>query len=305
MTAVRDEATGVRSIDLADPRSGTLPRWTPGAHVDLVLGEFDRSYSLCGAPGAVTYTVSILREDDGRGGSVHFHEALQPGMRLRLRGPRNHFPLDEDADAHLLIAGGIGITPILPKADRLRFLGADYHLHYLGHSESCMAHLERVRRDHGDRLTIHDADQGNRADLRAIVAAIAPGTIVTACGPDRMLSSLAELTADLPEGTLQVEHFTAEADDPDNNRPFDVDLADSGFALHVPAGKSLLSVLRAAGIDVASDCEEGLCGSCEVRVLEGKIDHRDKVLSRAERSSGDRMMCCRSRADGSRLKLAL
>lgn len=304
VTAVQTEAEGVISLQLADPQGRPLPRWTPGAHVDLELDGFDRSYSLCGDPDAPGYTVSILREEAGRGGSCRFHK-VTAGTVLRLRGPRNHFPLDETAPAHLLIAGGIGITPLLAMADRLKRIGAPYHLHYLGGAEARMAHLARLNRDHAGRVTAHPRDRVPRADLAALVAAAAPGTRISACGPARMLEALQTLTTTRPDLVLAIEHFSA-GDDTDtaDNRPFEVELADSGFTLPVPADRTLLQVLRAAGIDIASDCEEGLCGSCEVAVLDGTVDHRDKVLSSAEKAAGTRMMCCRSRGEG-RLKLAL
>lgn len=306
--AVRDEATGVRSFTLADPRGRPLPRWTPGAHVELVAGGFRRSYSLCGDQGDRTaYQLAILREDDGRGGSRHFHDSLKPGDEVRIAGPRNHFKLDETAAGHVLIAGGIGITPIIAMADRLRALGRPYRLHYCGATRAGMALLERVERDHGAALGLHVKDEGNRMDLSAELADLPVGTQVYCCGPERMLQALEDLAENWPEDRLHVEYFTAAgaALDPSREHGFEVVLADSNLTVTVPPDRSVYDVLREGGIDIQTDCGEGLCGTCEARVLEGEVDHRDRVLSRAERDRGDRMMTCCSRARGKRLVLGL
>ncbi len=240
---------------------------------DLSSRDTSRFYSLCGDPaGDGRATLAILREEAGRGGSRLFHERLQPGMELKLRGPRNHFRLDEAATRHVLIAGGIGITPIIAMADRLKRLGRDYELHYSGRSRQTMAFLDRIERDHGGRATLYPADEGRRADLAALVGRRGAAGQVYACGPDRMIDVLKELTADLPAGAFAFEHFTGGdvALDPQKEQGFDVDLVDSGLSLHVPPDRTLLSVLRGAGIDLPSDCEEGLCGTCEVRRRRGR-----------------------------------
>ena len=165
-----------------------------------------------------------------------------------------------------------------------------------------------IARDHGDRATFYPADEGHRANLAALVARRGDDGQICACGPDRMIEALKDLTAGLPPGAFAFEHFTGGdvALDPAKERGFDVELIDSGLKLHVPPDRTLLSVLRGAGIDLPSDCEEGLCGTCECAVAEGEIDHRDKVLSASERAAGDRMMTCCSRArDGKPLKIAL
>jgi ferredoxin-NADP reductase len=224
-----------------------------------------------------------------------------------VRGPKNHFRLDEEAERYVLIAGGIGITPILAMADRLKRLGKDYELHYAGRSRATMAFAERVLGDHGAALRLHAADEGARMDLGEILStATGSGVQVYACGPERLLAALEIMSAGWPDGTLHVEHFHggSAALDPNREQAFEVELTDSGFAVTVPADRTLLESLREAGIDVPSDCEEGLCGTCEVAVVSGPVDHRDKVLSRAEREDGKRMMACCSRATG-RIRLAL
>ncbi|MCB1406264.1 MAG: cytochrome P450/oxidoreductase [Rhodobacteraceae bacterium] len=308
VTEVHTEADGILGLTLHDAQGRALPNWSPGAHVELVVGAYDRKYSLCGNPRDGGYTLAILREDTGRGGSRHIHDVVTPGMALKLRGPSNLFRLDEGAAAYLLIAGGIGITPILTMADRLKALGRPYAIHYAGRSRATMAFVDRLTRDHGGALHLYPADTGARCDLAGLVAALPETGQIYACGPGRMITALEDLTADRPEGTLHFEHFSSPGAglDPEHETAFEVDLADSGLSLTVGADTTLLDALKSAGIDVASDCCEGLCGSCEVAVLDGDIDHRDKVLTRAERAGNTRMMTCCSRSrDGGRLKLAL
>jgi ferredoxin-NADP reductase len=264
----------------------------------------ERAYSLCGEGGGA-WQIAVLLEDHGRGGSAHVHAHLTQGAEVRVRGPRCHFRLDEGAPAHLLVAGGIGITPVLAMADRLKALGRGFALHDAGRSRRRMALVDRIGRDHpGARL--HVSDEGGRLDLPALIAAAPPGAQVCACGPARLLDALALACAARPDLTLTVEHFAADAAlDPSREHPFTVELADSGLTLTVPADRTLLQCLRGAGIDLPSDCEEGLCGTCEVGVIEGAIDHRDRALGAAEKARGDRMLACCSRAAGDRLKLRL
>ncbi|WP_417678743.1 cytochrome P450/oxidoreductase [Pseudodonghicola sp.] len=305
---VRQEAEGIVGLTLEDAKGRPLPRWSAGAHVELVLDGYDRKYSLCGRADASGYDLAILREEEGRGGSRYIHDHLREGMELRLRGPSNLFRLDEEAPAHVLIAGGIGITPIIAMADRLKALGKPYAIHYCGRSRATMALLDRFEADHGAHLQVHTTDDGTRADLAAIVAALPEGGQIYCCGPERMITALEDLTADRPEGTFHFEHFSAHDTglDPEKEQGFEVELKDSGLTLQVAADQTLLDAILAAGIDVASDCCEGLCGSCEVTVIEGDIDHRDMVLTRGERAENRRMMTCCSRAkNGGRIKLAL
>jgi len=302
------EAEGVLGVTLADPGGGRLPAWTPGAHLDLVLPDGEtRKYSLCGPADSGDWRIAVLREEAGRGGSRWVHDAVREGIELRVRGPKNHFRLDEGADGYLLIAGGIGITPIIAMADRLKALGKRYELHYAGRGLASMAFVERLEHDHGQALRLYPKDEGKRLDLAALLAEPATGTLVYACGPERLLAALEAGTVHWPDGSLHVEHFSAQGAqlDPSREHAFVVELADSDLVVEVPADRSVLQVLRGAGIDVPSDCEEGLCGSCQVEVLEGEIDHRDKVLTQAERASQATLISCCSRAKGKRLVLAL
>ncbi len=207
----------------------------------------------------------------------------------------------------MLIAGGIGITPIIAMADRLKRLGKPYTLHYAGRTRRTMAFLDRLAAEHGDHLHLYPRDEGARLQLDAAIGAPVEGRQIYACGPGRLLEALELATNGWPAGMLHVEHFGAAGAllDPSKEEAFEVVLEDSGFTVPVAPDQTLLEALRAAGIDVASDCEEGLCGTCEVAVTsEANIDHRDGVLSREERSEGRRMMACCSRARG-KISLAL
>lgn len=293
---------------LAAPDGGPLPVWSAGAHVDLIAGDYRRKYSLCGDPAQrEVYQVVIQRDAAGRGGSQHFCDALQVGDRLQLSGPKNLFAVDDSGTHAVLIAGGIGITPILAMADRLKAQGRSYALHYAGRSRSRMAMLARVQRDHGEALQLHVSEEGSRMDLAAILAAVSAETRVYTCGPNRLIAALEGLSAQWPEGVLRVEHFSAEASalDPSQEHAFVAVLRDSNLEVTVPADQTLLQTLQAAGVDVSCDCNEGLCGTCEVAVLQGQVDHRDKVLTSAERATHQRMMACCSRAKGERIILAL
>ncbi|MFT4306861.1 MAG: PDR/VanB family oxidoreductase [Microbacterium sp.] len=286
------EAERVLSVEL-EPLAGSLPAWTPGAHVDLLIpGGPVRSYSLCGDPFAPRYRIAVLREPDSRGGSRAIHERLRPGDELLLRGPRNHFVL-EDAAEYLFIAGGIGITPLLTMARQARAAGARWRMLYLGASRTRMPFLDELAALGGD-VRVVAADEGDRADLPAEVAA-SPGALVYACGPQRMLTALADAVPDA-ERRLRVEYFSAPQIEYEPGGPFRVRLDRSGLELDVAPEESILDVMRAAGADVLSDCEEGICGSCETHVIDGEVEHRDVVLTAQERARGDCLMVCVSRA---------
>ncbi|MFT4269221.1 MAG: cytochrome P450/oxidoreductase [Xenophilus sp.] len=303
-------AQDIVKLRLATPDGQPVPRWAPGSHIDIECGDtgLSRQYSLCGDPAeASVLEIAVLRDPQSRGGSDWVHANVKAGDRLRIRGPRNHFRLDEEAKKIVFIAGGIGITPVMAMARRARELGIDYQLHYCGRSRATLAFLPELQALHGEHLHLHVSGEGSRLDLTALLATPEPGTQVYACGPLRMLDALASACARWPEDALRVEHFesTLGTLDPSKEHAFEVELKDSGLTVPVRADQTLLAALRAANIDVQSDCEEGLCGSCEVRVLAGEIDHRDMVLTRSEREAGQRMMSCCSRACGQKLVLEL
>lgn len=304
---VHREAQDIVSLTLVDPRGRDLPGWTAGAHIDLLVGDYQRKYSLCGDAGDHSrYRIAVLKEANGRGGSSFIHAAVTAGQLVRIRGPKNHFRLAEGTAPCVLIAGGIGITPIIAMSDRLKALGREYVIHYAGRSRGAMAFRERLECDHGTRLHFHGKEDGGRLDLEAVIAAASPQAQIYACGPARLLAALGALMRTCPE-RLHMEHFTTEgaALDPGRERAFEAVLQDSGLTVQVPSDRTLLQSLRACGIDIPSDCEEGLCGTCEVAVVEGDVDHRDKVLSASERAANTRMLTCCSRARGKKVILAL
>jgi ferredoxin-NADP reductase len=303
-------ADGVLRLRLKAADGHPLPRWTPGAHIDLQCGDtgLSRQYSLCGDPQDTdSYEIAVLREATGRGGSAWVHEHLRSGATVQVRGPRNHFPLDEGASHLILVAGGIGITPISAMARRARALGLSYEIHYSGRRRAGMALLARLQAEHGDRLHLYVAEEGRRADYAALLATPRAGARIHACGPARMQDGLEAASRHWPEDSLRMEHFvsTVGALDPAREQGFEVELRASGRVLQVRNDQTLLDALRNARIEVQSDCREGLCGSCEVPVLEGDVDHRDMVLTRGERTACTKMMSCCSRARSGRLVLDL
>ncbi|MDM0084720.1 cytochrome P450/oxidoreductase [Variovorax sp. J31P179] len=303
-------AEGIVRLRLASPDGRPMPRWTPGSHLDIECGSPDltRQYSLCGDPAhADTLEIAVLLESEGRGGSAWIHNNVKAGDQVKIRGPRNHFRMDEAANRIIFIAGGIGVTPVSAMARRAKTLGIEYDFHYSGRKRATMAFLDELTVLHGDRLHVYADDEGQRNNLEALLAHPMEGTKIYACGPVRMLDALGKACAHWPEDSLRIEHFVSTIGtlDPTKEKAFEVELKDSGITLSVPADRTLLQVLRGANIDIQSDCEEGLCGSCEVRVLSGQIDHRDVVLTRGERETHGRMMTCCSRACGDKLVLEL
>lgn len=310
VASVTPVAEGVVKLRFTALDGAALPRWTPGAHIDIECGApgLTRQYSLCGDPDDTSaLEIAVLCEPEGRGGSAWVHAKLRAGDTVHIRGPRNHFRMDESASKAIFIAGGIGITPIGAMARRARTLGMDYELHYSGRSRKNMAFLAELAQLHGERLHVHAGDEGRRNDLPALLAKPEPGTQIYACGPAGMLQALQDCCAAWPGDALRTEHFvaTATALDPAQEHAFELELRDSGRIVGVRADQTVLAALRAAGVAVRSDCEEGLCGSCEVPVLAGQVDHRDVVLTRSERQASVKMMACCSRAAGKKLVLAL
>ncbi|MGY1812545.1 PDR/VanB family oxidoreductase [Blastococcus sp. SYSU D00820] len=300
-------AEGVAVLDLRDPDGAELPAWAPGAHVDLVLpGGLTRQYSLCGDPAdRSVWRIAVLREPASRGGSVHVHEKLLEGETVSVRGPRNHFPL-EPAPRYLFIAGGIGITPILPMLRAAEAAGAEWELHYGGRSRRSMAFLEALEDATGTRVTLHPQDEVGLIDLPRLLGTPRPDTLVYCCGPEPLLAAVEERCAGWPEGALHVERFSPkEVGEPVRTDSFEVELATSGLVLTVPPGKSVLEVVEEAGVSVLSSCQEGTCGTCETAVLEGEVDHRDSLLTPAEQAANDTMFICVSRAASPRLVLEL
>lgn len=297
-------ADDVVALVLASPDGGSLPEWTPGAHIDLVLGEgLVRQYSLCGSPGDGSWRIAVLRAQDSRGGSVAVHR-LTPGDSVRVRGPRNHFPL-VPAQSYAFVAGGIGITPLLPMIAEVDAAGAGWELYYGGRTLGSMAFTDELAR-YGDRVHLVPQDESGLLDLDRILGTPRPGTLVYACGPEPMLAAVEERCACWLPRSLHVERFAPRAGSADlHDEEFEVELARSGMTLLVPAGRSIFEVVREAGVSVLGSCLEGTCGTCETEVVDGDVDHRDSVLDEAERQAGETMMICVSRCRSAKLTLDL
>ncbi len=300
-------ADGVVTLTLADPSGTALPAWTPGAHVDLILGEdLTRQYSLCSSPGRPgTWRIGVLRTADSRGGSERVHTSLRAGATVRVRGPRNHFPL-VSSPRYQFIAGGIGITPMLPMIAEAAASGAEWSLLYGGRQRSSMAFLDELA-PYGDRVTISPQDENGRLDLASVLGTPRADTLVYCCGPEGLLGAVEELCQEWPPGVLHLERFAArpkdETDDADST--FELVLERSGLTLQVPSDTSVLDVIRGAGVSVLASCLEGVCGTCETEVIDGDVDHRDSVLNEDERASNEFMMVCVSRCKSARLTLDL
>jgi ferredoxin-NADP reductase len=302
----RSVAEDVVSLTFIDPTGAELPQWTPGAHIDLLLdGSTARQYSLCGSPtDRASWRIGVLLDRNGRGGSRRVHEALEPGAVVTVRGPRNHFPL-VSSDRYLFIAGGIGITPLLPMMAAASEAGADWTLYYGGRRRASMAFVDEVQ-GYGERVRLWPEDERGLLQLDAILGEPQPDTLVYTCGPEGLLSAVEQRCAVWPSGRLHVERFAAKTPAPAAaGASIEVVCQRSGVTLTVPADRSILETVEEAGISVLSSCMEGVCGTCETRVLEGVPDHRDSLLTEDERAEGDYMMICVSRATTARLVLDL
>ena len=309
--AIRWQAEGVHAFELADPEGHELPGFEAGAHVDVHLpGGVVRSYSLAGDPAERRHwTLGVLREAQGRGGSQAMHEALRVGQNLTLGAPRNAFPLAGGATHSVLLAGGIGITPIKSMAHVLAAAGQSFELHYCARGERNVAFLAELRAlVPADRLHLHldGGDPAKGLDIAALLAAPAPGTHVYFCGPGGFMKACAAAAEHWPAGTVHSEHFKA----PEREKPagavdgsFEVKLARSGITVQVAPDQSIVRAIELAGQRVPTSCLSGLCGACKVDVLEGEVDHQDFILSDEEKRTC--MTVCVSRAKSACLVLDL
>ena len=307
ITAREDRADGVISLTLADPGGAQLPAWTPGAHIDLLLDDAVRQYSLCGPPGDQhTWRIAVLLDPGGRGGSRQVHQTLKAGDQITVRGPRNHFPLHA-AQRYIFIAGGIGITPILPMITVATEAGSDWRLYYGGRSRTSMAFLDELK-PYGERVTVWPDDEKGLLPLGDILADPAGGGLVYCCGPEGLLAATEQRCMTWPAGALHLERFSAKPQPEPaagEEAPFEVVCQRSGLTVTVPPGRSIIDALDEQGVSVLSSCLEGVCGTCETQVLEGIPDHRDSLLTEDEREANEYMMVCVSRSKSDRLVLDL
>jgi ferredoxin-NADP reductase len=310
VAAVTREADAVVSLTLRHPQGRDVPAWEPGAHIDVHLpSRRIRQYSLCGDPRDLReYRIAVLREQAGRGGSAEIHDVPLTGKQLMVQGPRNHFQL-RDSPRYLFIAGGIGVTPILPMIAEV-CPGRPWAMYYCGRTRTSMAFTEEARSVGGDRVHILPTDESGRLDVEGIVRSADAGTAVYCCGPPGLLSAVTDACQRLaPAASLHTERFIQDGQFPApgtvENRPFRVELRRSGRTLPVPADRTLLQVIRDAIPDVPYSCEEGYCGTCETKVLGGQPDHRDEILSAEEHAESKTMMICVGRARSETLVLDL
>ncbi len=299
-------ATGVRRLTLRAPDGRRLPDWAPGAHIDVILPDDRvRQYSLCGDRwDAHSYQIAVLREPNGRGGSAYLHDELRVGDPIGIGGPRNNFQM-APAEHYSFVAGGIGITPLLPMIQQAEILGVDWSLLYGGRCTESMAFLPELSR-HGGRVTCWPQDAKGLLPLKDTFAALPSGAKVYCCGPAPLIVAVEELAADLPTGSVRVERFVAEPlAAPVRDTAFTVIAERSAISATVRPGVSVLDALAAAGVPILSSCGRGLCGTCETTVLDGIPDHRDSLLSDSERTRGTSMLPCVSRACSDTLVLDL
>ena len=307
VTARADEAQGVVVLTLELPDGRDLPVWTPGAHADLLMGDgLVRQYSLCGDPAdRRRWQVAVLLEPRSRGGSRFVHAELAQGATLRVRGPRNHFAL-APAKSYLFVAGGIGITPILPMVAAAEAEGAQWRLAYGGRTRASMAFRIELTQRYGERVDIRPQDETGLLDLAGLLGSADSETLVYCCGPEPLLAAVEAACGHWPFGALHVERFSPQKiAEPVRQESFEVELAKSGMVLTVLPGRSVLEVVEEAGVTVLSSCTQGTCGTCETTVLAGVPEHHDSLLSADERAANDTMFICVSRSCGPRLVLEL
>jgi cytochrome P450/ferredoxin-NADP reductase len=308
ITRREDAATGVVALTLADPAGEDLPESRPGSHIDVLLddGAIVRQYSLCGTSSdAASWRIGVLRDPSSRGGSQRVHDELHAGTTVRVRGPRNHFAL-VSSPRYQFIAGGIGITPILAMIEAAEASGADWELLYGGRERSSMAFLDELSR-YGDRVTVWPQDEQGMLDLDGVLGTPGEDTLVYCCGPEPLLNAVEERCAHWPPGSLRIERFAAKtisADEPSLGlASFEVVCQRSGVTVAVGPDTTIYDAVADAGVDVLASCMEGICATCECAVVDGTPDHRDSVLTDAEKEAGQRMMICVSRSQTERLVL--
>lgn len=298
------EAPNIVSYELRPLEAGELPPFTAGAHIDLTLPNgLIRSYSLTNPQSERhRYVIAVQKDRASRGGSKWVHENFRPGDVLTVNGPRNNFALNEAAEKSIFIAGGIGITPILSMVERLSSLKREWELIYCARKRAEAAFVDRL--EGKVRFNFDEEPGGKMLDIAAVVRTAPPDAHFYCCGPLPMLEAFEAATAALPRERVHVEYFSAK-EPPAVAGGFKLVLAKSGKELEVPAGKTILDTLLDAGLDVAYSCMEGVCGTCETRVLEGTPDHRDLILTEEEHAAGKVMMICCSGSKGEKLVLDL
>ena len=296
------QAQGINTFELVDPQGGALPHFTAGAHIDVLLENgLIRQYSLANDPREThRYIIGVLHEPEGRGGSAAMHATVRVGQLLKISPPRNHFPLADDAKFHLLLAGGIGVTPMMAMMQELRAKGASYQLHYCARSPETTAFYDELCEQRNTRNVIVHHDGGDYTqglDIAALLKDCAPGTHLYYCGPGGFMAAAEKAARHWPLGTVHCEYFTA-GDDvaaTATDAAFQVKIASSGDVYDIPPDQSIVKVLKDHGIDVPTSCESGLCGTCLTPFLEGEPEHRDLLLNAEEHQEFVLICCARSK----------
>jgi vanillate O-demethylase ferredoxin subunit len=304
------EAVDICTFELVSADGGNLPAFSAGAHVDVHLPNgITRQYSLCNDPAeSHRYLIGVLKDPATRGGSKAMHEFVNEGDTLQISAPKNHFPLAHEAQKSLLVAGGIGVTPILCMAERLTIAGADFEMHYCTRSRDRTAFHGRIQQSSfAPKVQFHfdDGVAQQKLDISTLLHSRLPGTHLYVCGPKGFMDAVLD-TARVkgwPDDHLHYEFFSAEPVKSDSDRSFEVKLASSGKLVVVPKDKTVVQALADAGVEVQTSCEQGVCGTCLTRVLEGEPDHRDMYLTPEEQAVNDQFLPCCSRAKSARLVL--
>lgn len=303
LRAIVFEAEGIASFELTDPAGNELPAFAAGAHIDVhVRDGCVRQYSICSDPRERHhYTIAVLREEGGRGGSLAMHAELRVGQGVQISRPRNFFPLAEGAGPHLLLAGGIGVTPMMAMVAELEARGAPYHLHYCTRSAERTAFRDRLEPlvQRGRVSIYHDAGIPSQGvDLGALLREHEAGSHLYYCGPAGFMKAAEAASAHWPAGTVHCEYFSAPADAATGareNKPFRVKLMRSGLELEVPSGKTIVEVVREHDVFIETSCQEGYCGTCLTRYVAGEPEHRDSVLDDDDRREFVLICCARSK----------
>ena len=303
------EAPRVRSFELVHPEGQALPPVEAGAHIYVYMPNgLTRQYSLLNAPGSTDrYVVAVLKEIEGRGGSHHMHENVGDASKITISGPYNNFPL-LDAERYLLIAGGIGVTPILSMAQQLAADGKDFELHYCARSPEDAAFVDWLKaQSFAERVHFHfdGGDPSKGLDVKALLDSQPVETHLYCCGPAGLMDAVKQGASGWAPERVHFESFSGVDAIGEGAAGFEVEIASTGKVLQVPDDKTVIAVLRDAGFDIESVCEEGICGTCIVGVLEGEPEHRDDILTDEEKESNELMTVCCSRAKSKRLKLDL
>jgi vanillate O-demethylase ferredoxin subunit len=306
------EAIDIASFELVEANGKPLPAFSAGSHIDVVVGDgLTRQYSLCNdSAESHRYQIAVLRDPKTRGGSAGMHDRIQAGDVVTISAPKNHFPLAHDAKRNLLLAGGIGVTPILCMAERLAVTGADFEMHYCTRSKDRTAFHDRIAASRfASKVSFHfdDGAPDQKFDIAARLAKPESGTHLYVCGPKGFMDAVLSTARaqGWPEAQLHYEFFSADVAPSAADESFEVQLASSGRIIVVPKNKTVVQALAAAGVEVQTSCEQGVCGTCITRVLEGVPDHKDLYFTPEEQAANDQFTPCCSRAKSARLVLDL